>query len=113
MGLCINITALVWIIPVYVFAFFPPVPKPTTTTMNWSIVMYIAVIAFSTFHYVLWGRKQLTPPAETIEDYIRAKVNDEVEDISVTAVSKRMDHKRLKGKYCSYVVFYADPRRLH
>ena len=58
-GLWINIGALIYIMPVYVFSFFPPTPNPTTETMNWSCVMYGGIIVVSTAYYAIWARKNI------------------------------------------------------
>jgi amino acid transporter len=72
-GVWINAASLIYLIPVYIFSFFPPSPNPTTATMNWGCVMYGGVIIFSTIYYVLWGRKTFMPPKDTIEDYLNEK----------------------------------------
>jgi len=40
--------------------------------MNWACVMVGGLVLLATIYYIIWGRKQYTPPAETIEDYIKA-----------------------------------------
>src|ERR1700761_7121588 len=34
-GLYVNIAAMCYLLPVYVFSFFPGSPNPTAQTMNW------------------------------------------------------------------------------
>jgi hypothetical protein len=48
--------------------------------MNWSSAMYGGIIILATIYYVIWGRKQYTPPEETIEDYILNKPGSNVEE---------------------------------
>jgi hypothetical protein len=38
--------------------------------MNWSIVLVGGVVILATAYYIAWGRKQYTPPDETVEDII-------------------------------------------
>jgi amino acid transporter len=69
-GTLINLLALVYIIPIFIFSFFPPTPKPTPITMNWACVMVGGTVVLATGYYVVWGRKTYTPPTETIEDFM-------------------------------------------
>jgi len=69
-GILVNIMALVFIIPLFVFSFFPSGPHPTASTMNWAIAMVGGTVLFATVYYVAWGRKFYTPPVQTMEDYI-------------------------------------------
>jgi len=65
-GLWINIGALCYLIPVFVFSFFPAVVNPTAATMNWGILMYGAIVIFATIYYVIWGRHTYSPPNEQV-----------------------------------------------
>lgn len=48
-GLCVNLVALGWLCLVFLVAFFPGVPIPLLTleSMNWSVVVFAAVVVFS------------------------------------------------------------------
>jgi amino acid transporter len=70
-GIFVNIVALIYLAPVFLFSFFPPVPNPTPGNMNWACVMVGGIVLLATVYYVIWGRKTYTPPEETIEDYIK------------------------------------------
>jgi hypothetical protein len=70
-GILANTVALIYIIPIFVFSFFPSAPKPTPATMNWAIVMVGGVTLLATAYYIVWGRKTYSPPNETVEDYIK------------------------------------------
>jgi amino acid transporter len=65
-GLPINIGAICYLLPVYVFSFFPGVVNPTPVTMNWGIVMYSGVVIFSTLYYIFRGRFHYQPPKEQV-----------------------------------------------
>jgi hypothetical protein len=69
-GILINTCALIYLLPIFVFSFFPTAPNPTPDTMNWSIVLVGGIIILATAYYIAWGRKQYTPPDETAEDII-------------------------------------------
>jgi hypothetical protein len=61
---------LIYIIPVFVFSFFPGTPDPSPINMNWAVVMVGGVALLATVYYIIWGHKTYTPPTETIEDFI-------------------------------------------
>jgi len=67
----INAVAIIFLLPILVFSFFPSAPHPTPATMNWGIVMVGGPIVLATVYYIAWGRKSFTPPKETVEDYIQ------------------------------------------
>jgi amino acid transporter len=69
-GTLVNIIALIYIATVWVFSFFPPMPNPTASTMNWACVMVGGVVLLATVYYIAFGRKTYVPPEETIEEYI-------------------------------------------
>lgn len=55
-GLPCNIAALCWLLLVYVFAFFPLVTPVTAESMNWSCLIYGAVVIFSICYYFIFGK---------------------------------------------------------
>ncbi|RMZ05201.1 hypothetical protein D0864_02535 [Hortaea werneckii] len=67
-GLALNVTAVGFLVLVFVIAFFPPVPDPllTVVSMNWSILIFGAVVLFSMLYYFLWGRKVYVGPVEYV-----------------------------------------------
>ena len=69
-GALINILALIYILPIFVFSFFPAAPKPDSFNMNWAILLLGGPIILATIYYFLGGRKIYTPPDQTIDDYI-------------------------------------------
>jgi amino acid transporter len=70
-GVLTNIVALIYVTPIFIFSFFPSAPKPTATSMNWAILMVGGVILLATIYYLVYGRKQYSPPNDTVEDYIQ------------------------------------------
>ncbi|KAI7235503.1 hypothetical protein KC330_g4243 [Hortaea werneckii] len=67
-GLALNVTAVGFLILVFVIAFFPPVPEPllTVVSMNWSILIFGVVVLFSMAYYFIWGRKVYVGPVEYV-----------------------------------------------
>lgn len=61
-GLACNIIAVLFLILVYIFAFFPLAPNPTAETMNWSSLIYGAVVLFSVVYYFVFGRHAYEGP---------------------------------------------------
>jgi choline transport protein len=55
-GLAINITALIFLTPVYFFAFWPAATPVQPDTMNWAVVMYVGIMICSLVYYVIWAR---------------------------------------------------------
>ena len=61
-GLAVNLGALVILLPLWFFAFWPLAIPVTVTTMNWSSVMFCGVIVFALIWYVVRARHEYTGP---------------------------------------------------
>ena len=66
MGLSINIGALCCLVPIFVFTLFPGTTTTTPATMNWGILLFGAMVLFSTMYYVAWGRRAYISPLERV-----------------------------------------------
>lgn len=66
-GMAVNAGALAFLLPLFVFAFFPLSTSVTPETMNWSIVMYIGVIGSATLYYWVRGRHHFIPPVALVK----------------------------------------------
>ncbi|KAH2129280.1 hypothetical protein KXW66_008567 [Aspergillus fumigatus] len=66
-GMAVNIAALAFLIPIFVFSFFPLTKTVDTKTMNWSVVMYLAMLTFASGYYVLWGRHNFIAPVALVK----------------------------------------------
>ncbi|KAK0849254.1 hypothetical protein LTR03_005335 [Friedmanniomyces endolithicus] len=66
-GMPINIAALVFLTPLFVFAFFPLATPVTPASMNWGIAMFGGVIVLATIYYAIEGRKSYTPPVMLLQ----------------------------------------------
>jgi hypothetical protein len=65
--------------------------------MNWAVLMVGGVALLATLYYIVWGRKQYSPPNDTVEDYImRAEAGpSEVEE---KEASGRVEEIRVPDK---------------
>jgi amino acid transporter len=66
-GLTINIASLLFLLPIFVFAFFPLTASVNGQTMNWSVVMYVGVIGFASVYYWVRGRHQFIAPVALVK----------------------------------------------
>jgi len=66
-GMAINIASLVFLLPLFVFAFFPLATPVTPSSMNWGVVMFGAVVIGATLFYIVEGRKSYTPPVALVQ----------------------------------------------
>ncbi|KAJ5627819.1 hypothetical protein N7490_010047 [Penicillium lividum] len=65
-GMAINIGALCFLFPVFVFAFFPLTSTVDPVNMNWSSVMYGGILIIAVIYYVLRGRHHYIPPVALV-----------------------------------------------
>ncbi|KAL4759206.1 putative GABA permease [Aspergillus foveolatus] len=65
-GMAINIAAMAFLLPVFVFAFFPLMAVVDEQTMNWSVVMYIGLITLATVYYIVRGRNHFVAPVALV-----------------------------------------------
>jgi amino acid transporter len=66
-GTAINIIALVFLIPFFIFCFFPTATPVQPDTMNWNILMFGAISLWATGYYVVKGRKVYVPPVTIVK----------------------------------------------
>ncbi|ORY59965.1 amino acid/polyamine transporter I [Pseudomassariella vexata] len=65
-GLAVNIASEVFLVIVFVLAFFPQIPAPDTVAMNWNILIYGVVVVFSMVYYFFSGRHKYAGPVEYV-----------------------------------------------
>lgn len=51
----------------FVFIFFPPIPKPPLASMNWSSVIYGGVLIVSFVYFVFTARRRYVGPVEQVK----------------------------------------------
>ena len=66
-GLPCNIIAVVFLLVIYVFAFFPLATPVTMSGMNWSVLIYGAVIVFSMVYFWVYGRHAYEGPVVLVD----------------------------------------------
>ncbi|CZT00284.1 hypothetical protein WAI453_012659 [Rhynchosporium graminicola] len=69
-GIFINVGAVVFLLVVWVFVFFPIDKNVTSETMNWNVVMFCGTMLFAVFYYFVLGRKQYTAPVHLIKRHL-------------------------------------------
>lgn len=65
-GLWINLAALCWLLPIFVFTLFPGVPNPSPADMNWGVLLFGFMVAFATIYYIVVGRHVYISPKERL-----------------------------------------------
>ena len=65
-GLLLNGASLVFLVFVFVLAFFPENPDPSPAEMNWSILIYGVVMIGALLHYFFKGRYVYDGPVEYV-----------------------------------------------
>ncbi|RMZ11000.1 hypothetical protein D0860_03574 [Hortaea werneckii] len=66
-GLAINIIAVCFVLPLFVFAFFPLTKEVDRETLNYASVMFIGVLCIALVYYVFRGRNLYVGPVALIE----------------------------------------------
>ncbi|RDW81020.1 putative GABA permease [Aspergillus mulundensis] len=65
-GMAINIASMAFLLPAFVFSFFPLMAEVDAKTMNWSVVMYIGLIALASVYYVVRGKHHFVAPVALV-----------------------------------------------
>ena len=58
---------MAFLLPMFVFAFFPVATPVEAETMNWGIVMFAGVCIIAGVYYVVYGHKVYTPPVKLLK----------------------------------------------
>ncbi|KAB8068941.1 amino acid transporter [Aspergillus leporis] len=66
-GMAINIGALCFLLPVFVFAFFPLTSTVDKESMNWCVVMYCGIMLIAITYYIFRGRHVYVPPVALVK----------------------------------------------
>ncbi|KAF2464360.1 amino acid transporter [Lindgomyces ingoldianus] len=65
-GLAVNLLSLAFLALILVFCFFPPIPNPPASGMNWAIVVYAGVLGIAGVYYLLRARHTYNGPVEYV-----------------------------------------------
>lgn len=66
-GIFVNIGAVLFLLVVWVFIFFPLQTPVTPSTMNWNVVMFGGTMIFAVIYYLCVGRNTYTAPVELVK----------------------------------------------
>lgn len=66
-GMAINIASMAFLLPMFVFAFFPIATPIEAETMNWGIVMFGGVCMIAGIYYAVHGHRVYTPPVRLLK----------------------------------------------
>ncbi|KZN93598.1 putative amino-acid permease [Penicillium chrysogenum] len=65
-GLPVNVFSLAWLCFAIIFTFFPTANHPTLVDMNWSILVFGAVVIFAIALYIVHGRRVYRAPVTQV-----------------------------------------------
>ncbi|KAJ6191028.1 hypothetical protein N7519_001049 [Penicillium mononematosum] len=65
-GLPVNVFSLAWLCFAIIFTFFPTANNPTLVDMNWSILVFGAVVIFAIALYIVHGRRVYRAPVTQV-----------------------------------------------
>jgi choline transport protein len=66
-GIFVNIGALMYLLLVWLFIFFPISTPVTPSSMNWNSVMFGGTMIFAVVYYLVFGRKTYTAPVDLVK----------------------------------------------
>jgi amino acid transporter len=66
-GLYVNVTALAFLICIWVFLFFPVATPVTLSTMNWNVLINGGVTVLALAYYILHGKRVYTGPVALVK----------------------------------------------
>lgn len=92
MGPILNVISLLWLTFISITMFFPTLSPVTTSTMNYTCVIIVIVLAYSTILWFVQGRKTFKGPCEVIESV------DTFDSVEVKQVIEaELDSKGISG----------------
>jgi choline transport protein len=66
-GLWVNLISMSYLFLGSVFVLFPSVPNPSLIAMNWSVLIFGALVIFSMVYYYFHGRHNYEGPVEYVK----------------------------------------------
>ena len=67
LGLAINVAALCWLLPIFVFVLFSGTLPVAANTVNYGSLLFGSMVIFSTLYYIMQGRRVYTSPMERLQ----------------------------------------------
>ncbi|EMD00338.1 hypothetical protein BAUCODRAFT_119879 [Baudoinia panamericana UAMH 10762] len=74
-GLAINIAAVCWLLPLFVFTLFPVAIPVAASSMNWACLLLGAVVLFANAYYFAHGRRLYISPEERLRRDLQGEVH--------------------------------------
>lgn len=65
-GFAINVGALCWLLPIFIFTMFPSVTPTTAATMNWGCLLFGFMVLFSSVYYFVKGKSEYVSPRDRL-----------------------------------------------
>ena len=62
----INVAALCWLVPIFIFTLFPSVTPTSAASMNWGCLLFGFVVLFAVGYYSVIGKKVYISPRERL-----------------------------------------------
>ncbi|KAK5107184.1 hypothetical protein LTR62_001656 [Meristemomyces frigidus] len=90
-GLPINLAALCWLLPIFIFIQFPGATPTTAANMNFSSLLIGAVVLFATCYYIVIGRKLYVSPKE------RVHRSDGLAEMRTPAVARSVNGRSMRS----------------
>ena len=102
-GYLVSVSALCFVATAFILAHFPTVPSPFAESIDWSVVVTLAIVIVATVYYVVRGSNTFEGPAVKTK-----KAEDEsmivMEDIVIYGKQLWiLDHRSNKSDYRRYV----------
>jgi choline transport protein len=66
-GIFVNIGAVLFLLVVWVFVFFPLQTPVTLATMNWNVLIFGSVMIFAVVYYLFIGKNTYSAPVELVK----------------------------------------------
>lgn len=66
-GLAINIVAVCFVLPMFIFAFFPLTREVNRETLNYASVMFVACLSIAVVYYLIKGRHVYDGPVALVK----------------------------------------------
>ena len=62
----VNIGALCWLVPIFIFTLFPSTTPTSAVGMNYACLLFGFMVIFATGYYIVIGRKVYISPKDRV-----------------------------------------------